>query len=83
MRVSPEIKVEAEAIYASLGMTLSEAINIFLHKSVMEGGLPFDARQPRYNKETEEAIAEARAILSGKTKGKKISLQELLDTAKK
>lgn len=29
-------------------MTLTEAINIFLHKSIMEGGLPFAVRQPRY-----------------------------------
>lgn len=33
---------------ASFGMTLTEAINIFLHKSIMEGGLPFAVRQPRY-----------------------------------
>ena len=35
MRVSPEIKSSAESVFASLGMTLTEAINVFLHKSVM------------------------------------------------
>ncbi|WP_019129054.1 type II toxin-antitoxin system RelB/DinJ family antitoxin [Enorma massiliensis] len=44
MRVNPRIKAEAESIYGSLGMTLTEAINIFLHKSILEGGLPFDVR---------------------------------------
>lgn len=66
MRVKPQIKAEAESIYGSLGMTLSEAINIFLHKSILEGGPPFDVRQPRYNNETEAAMREARDILAGK-----------------
>ena len=68
MRVSTEVKSDAESIFASLGMTLTEAINVFLHKSIMEGGLPFDVRQPRYNAETEAAIREARDIMSGKIK---------------
>lgn len=66
MKVNPRIKAEAESIYGSLGMTLTEAINIFLHKSILEGGLPFDVRQPRYNSETEAAMREARDILAGK-----------------
>ncbi len=66
MRVNPQIKAQAESIYGSLGMTLTEAINIFLHKSILEGGLPFDVRQPRCNSETEAAIHEARDILVGK-----------------
>ncbi|HIT45380.1 MAG TPA: type II toxin-antitoxin system RelB/DinJ family antitoxin [Candidatus Aphodovivens excrementavium] len=66
MRVSPQIKADAESLYASFGMTLTEAINIFLHKSIMEGGLPFDVKQPRYNADTEAAMREARDIMSGK-----------------
>ena len=66
MRVNPEVKADAESIFASLGMTLTEAINVFLHKSVMVGGLPFDVRQPRYNAETEAAIRESRDIMTGK-----------------
>ena len=30
----------------------------------MEGGLPFEVRQPRYNAETEAAIREARGIMN-------------------
>lgn len=66
MRVNPEIKLEAESVFSSLGLSLTEAINIFLHKSIMEGGIPFDVRQPRYNAETEAAMREARDIISGK-----------------
>lgn len=66
MRVNPQVKSEAESVFSSLGMTLTEAINVFLHKSVMEGGLPFDVRQPRYNAETERAMCEAREIMNEK-----------------
>ena len=33
----------------------------------MEGGLPFDMKQPRYNTETEAAMQEARTIMNGQT----------------
>lgn len=68
MRVNPEVKSDAESIFASLGMSLTEAINVFLHKSIMEGGLPFDVRQPRYNATTEAAMREACDIMAGKVK---------------
>ena len=64
-RVDPEIKAQAEATVAPLGLTLSQAVNVFLHRLVLEGGFPFDVRQPRYNEETEAAIAEGKAILAG------------------
>ncbi|MBK8431142.1 MAG: type II toxin-antitoxin system RelB/DinJ family antitoxin [Chloroflexi bacterium] len=40
-RISPELKEEAEAIFASMGMTTAEAIRIFLQQTVNMGGLPF------------------------------------------
>ena len=36
----------------------------------MVGGIPFDVRVPRYNKETEAAMQEARDIIAGKTEAK-------------
>ena len=62
MRVDPSVKEEAERVYAQFGMNLTDAVNVFLHKSIMEGGLPFDLRQPRFNAETELAMREARDI---------------------
>ena len=73
MRVDPVVKSNAEAIFNSFGLTLTDAINVFLHKSIQVGGMPFDLRQPRYNAETEEAIQEARDIMSGKQKAKSYS----------
>ena len=70
MRIDPEVKKDAESIFDSLGLTLTEAINVFLHKSIMEGGLPFNVRQPRYNAATERAMDEARDIMAGKIEAK-------------
>lgn len=65
IRIDPEIKSTAEKLFSSFGITITDAINIFLHKSIMEGGLPFEMKQMRYNAETEAAIEEARLIMSG------------------
>ncbi|MBE5919025.1 MAG: type II toxin-antitoxin system RelB/DinJ family antitoxin [Pseudobutyrivibrio ruminis] len=73
MRMNKQKKASLEDLYGSLGMTLAEAVNIFFEKSLMEGGIPFDVRMPRYNKETEEAIQEARDIMSGKVSAKSYS----------
>ena len=66
MRVDPSVKEEAERVYAQFGMNLTDAVNVFLHKSIMEGGLPFELRQPRFNAETEAAMLEAREIAAGR-----------------
>lgn len=71
IRIDPEIKSGAENLFASFGITITDAINIFLHQSLMEGGLPFEVKQPRYNAETEAAMREARGILSGEIPAKR------------
>lgn len=73
IRVDPEIKTLAEQLFSSFGITITDAINIFLHKSIMEGGLPFEVKQPRYNAETEAAICETRNIMSGQAPAKQYS----------
>ena len=70
MRINKQKKTNLEDLYASLGMTLPEAVNVFFEKSLMVGGIPFDVRVPRYNKETEAALQEARDIIAGKTEVK-------------
>lgn len=58
VRVTKEVKAQAEELFNSFGITLSDAINMFLHKSLMVEGLPFDLKQPKYNKETIAAFKE-------------------------
>ena len=43
-RTTAQLKADAAAVYARWGISLSDAINIFLAKSIEVGGLPFDMR---------------------------------------
>ncbi len=43
-RTSDEVKKRATEVYAHWGLSLNDAINTFLVKSIEVGGLPFDLR---------------------------------------
>ena len=73
IRIDPYVKREAESLYNDLGITVSDAVNIFLRQSLRIGGLPFEMRQTRYNSETEAAMKEADDIIAGKIKAKRYS----------
>lgn len=62
IRIDSTIKEEATALFSELGMDMSSAVNIFLRQCILRGGLPFPVELPQYNKETLEAMAEARKI---------------------
>ncbi len=80
MRMEEQKKQEAEALYHTLGMTLPQAINMFISQSLLVGGLPFEARLPRYDPTTEAAMREAREIASGKRPAKSYrSARELFE----
>jgi DNA-damage-inducible protein J len=57
-RISPELKQEAEAVFAAIGMTTAEAIRIFLKQAVNSGGLPFQPTAKTPNAETLAAMRE-------------------------
>jgi len=71
IRIDPEVKAQAERTFAPLGLSLAEAVNIFLHKANLVGGLPFTVTQPRFNKTTEAALREADDILAGRVDAKR------------
>ena len=54
-----EMKAKAKEIFKQYGVSLSDAINMFLTQSVLERGLPFELKIP--NEETIKAIEDARA----------------------
>ena len=62
IRLNPEIKKTAEIVYAQYGLSLTEAVTVFIHQSCNVGGLPFDLRPSRPNAESLAAIAEANRI---------------------
>lgn len=37
IRIDPETKSNAEKLFSAFGITITDAINIFLHKALMEG----------------------------------------------
>ncbi len=41
MRINPEIKRQAEDMFSAYGLTLTDAVNIFIQQSLTEKGLPF------------------------------------------
>lgn len=45
-RVDPHLKQNAEQIFAQLGMTTAQAINMFLKQVELNQGLPFTPRLP-------------------------------------
>ena len=71
------LKEQAEALFSSLGLTLEEAITLFLEASIQKGGIPFPLDQPRYNQQTELALEEARDILSGNIQHSSTSVDDL------
>ena len=54
--VDRETKAQASALYAKLGLNLSSAINMFLHQSILDGGLPFTPRDPFYSASNMDAL---------------------------
>ena len=62
IRLDADVKKTAESVYSHYGLSLAEAVTVFIHQSCNVGGLPFDLRPLRPNAETLEAMAEALRI---------------------
>jgi len=41
MRINPDVKQKAEDLFATYGLTLTDAVNVFLQQSLNSEGLPF------------------------------------------
>lgn len=67
IRIDNQIKQEANELFASLGLDMSSAVNIFLHQCVLRGGLPFSVENPQYSQKTLDAMKEARNISKDNT----------------
>lgn len=78
-RINPEIRQEIEDIYAQSGLTLTQAINIFIQQSINAGGLPFhvtaDNTEFLRAKSMERLMKELEA---GKASGEPIEEQDVL-----
>lgn len=57
MRINPEIKNQAEQLFQNCGMTLTDAINVFIQQSMNVGGMPFIVTQNSREALKDQAIA--------------------------
>ena len=62
IRMDSDLKAQAEALFAELGMNLSTAFNVFVRQSLRDGGIPFEIKMDQPNKETMAAMLEAARI---------------------
>ena len=63
IRMDSEVKKQAEALFAEIGMNMTTAINIFLKQSIRENGIPFELKISQPNPQTLEAIKEGEEII--------------------
>lgn len=62
IRIDTELKAQAEDLFSEMGMNLTTAFNIFVRQAIREGGIPFEIKLDRPNKETAAAMREAERI---------------------
>ena len=61
VRVDEQIKIQATETLASMGLSVSDAVRVFLMRVVADKQMPFAVKAP--NTETRAAMAEADEIL--------------------
>lgn len=62
VRIDETTKKQAVELLEGLGLNLSDAINMFLKQVVLQNGIPFDVKYPKFKPEVIEAMEEAKQI---------------------
>ena len=77
-RINPEVRKEVESLYEKNGLSLTQAINIFIQQSLNSGGLPFQVTDDNAEilkaKSMERLMKELEA---GKNSGDAVSEEEV------
>ncbi len=60
IRVEPSVKMKAEETLSDLGLSITEAVNVFLNQVILHDGIPFKIEKPRYNKKTIQAMEDVK-----------------------
>ena len=61
-RIDSELNDQATKLLEGLGLSMSQAVSMFLRQVVLHHGLPFKVEYPQYFKELMEAIEEAKQL---------------------
>ncbi len=77
-RIEPDLKEHAQRVLAENGLTISDAVRLFLRQVVLVQGLPFEVRIP--NAATLRALKESDSLA---LKARFRNAQELLDGLEK
>lgn len=80
VRVDDAIKAQATDTLAAMGLTMSDAVRLFLHRVVAEQAFPLELKVP--NAQTQAAMAEARSMMAAR-KARFDSGAKLLDELEK
>ena len=64
IRVDDETKIQATAALAAMGLSMSDAVRIFLKRVVNDQAFPLELKVP--NAETRAAMEEARAMMKAR-----------------
>ncbi|MFZ1641769.1 MAG: type II toxin-antitoxin system RelB/DinJ family antitoxin [Candidatus Contendobacter sp.] len=80
IRVDQEIKFQASEALAAMGLSLSDAVRIFLKRVVNDQAFPLELKVP--NVETRAAIEESRAMMKAQ-RARFDSAQALFDDLEK
>lgn len=71
IRMDTELKKQAEAMLADMGLNMTTAMNMFLRQVVRQGKIPFEIATDIPNSETLAAMKEVDDMISGKIHAKK------------
>jgi len=59
IRTDSHVKLQAQHLFANLGLDMSTAVNLFLRQSIKHQGIPFNITLEKPNKTTLKAIEES------------------------
>ena len=71
IRMDTELKKQADAMLADMGLNMTTAMNMFLRQVVRQGKIPFEIATDIPNSETLAAMKEMDDMISGKITAKK------------
>jgi DNA-damage-inducible protein J len=82
LRIDPAVKSKVETIYAHYGLSVTDAVNVFLYQSINVGGLPFNLRPESTPNETTLRALRAGDKIIQRGQGRFKNTQSLLRSLK-
>lgn len=80
IRVNDDLKKQASDLFEYFGMSLSQAITLFLKQAVNTSSIPFEIKAPQFSAEMMESIKEADEMKKHPEKYKSYtSVEELME----